>query len=129
MTSEHYWCASDGTRLFYRYDDFTDPWRTAPALLMLHSAMSSARRFYSMVPGLARHYRVVRMDSRGHGRSQIPPPNVPHNRERLTQDVLELLDVLELDHVHILGGSAGGYTGQLLAINHPERVKSLMLFS
>ena len=120
---------SDGVRIAYYIDDFTDPWKTPPTLLMLHSAMSSSRRFYSMVPGLARHYRVVRMDSRGHGQSQVPPPEVPHSKERLTQDVLELLDTLGIDETHILGGSAGGYTAQLLAISHPERVKSLVLIS
>src|SRR5690242_20414026 len=121
--------ASDGVRIAYYVDDFTDPWKPAATVLMLHSAMSSARRFYSMVPGLARHYRVVRMDSRGHGQSQVPPGHMPHNKERITKDVVELLDTLGLEKVHVLGGSAGGYTGQLLAIHHPERVKSLLLFS
>ena len=114
--------ASDGVRLAYYVDDHTDPWREPQTILMLHSAMSSARRFYSMVPGLAAHYRVVRLDSRGHGASQVPPPDVPHSKERLSKDVLELLDTLGLEKVHIIGGSAGGYTGQLLAIDHPQAV-------
>ena len=46
MSVEEYWRASDGTKLFYCYDDFTDPWKPPATLLMLHSAMSSARRFY-----------------------------------------------------------------------------------
>ena len=121
--------ASDGVRIAYYIDDFTDPWKNAPTLIMIHSAMASARRFYSMVPALARHYRVVRMDSRGHGKSQVPPADVPHNKERITQDVLELLDALGVDKAHLIGGSAGGYTAQLLAIQHPDRVKSLILFS
>src|SRR5690606_18455172 len=116
-------------RLAYCIDDFTDPWRDAPTLLMLHSAMSSAKRFYSMVPGLARYCHVVRLDSRGHGESEVPPPHVPHSRERLNQDVLELLDRLGMGATHILGASAGGCTAQLLAIHHPERVKSLVLLS
>lgn len=120
---------SDGIRIAYYVDDFTDPWKTPANLLMLHSAMSSSGRFFSMVPGLARHFRVIRMDSRGHGQSQIPPADVPHSKERISQDVLELLDTIGVDKVHILGGSAGGYTGQLLAISNPGRVKSLLLFS
>ena len=120
---------SDGVRLAYYVDDYTDPWKNAPTLLMLHSAMSSAKRFYSMVPGLAKHYRVIRLDSRGHGESEVPPPETPHDKWRLNTDVLELLDLLGIRSTHILCGSAGGYTGQLLAIHHPERVKSLVLFS
>ena len=98
---------SDGIRLAYYIDDFTDPWRSAPTLVMLHSAMSSAKRFYSMVPGLARHCRVIRLDSRGLGESEVPPAHVPHSRERLNQDVLELLDRLGIASAHVLDGSAG----------------------
>ena len=119
---------SDGVRIAYRIDDFTDPWKTAPTLVMLHAAMASTRRLYSMVPGFARHYRVVRLDTRGHGESQIPPAGVPLDKERLTQDVLEALDHLGLDRVHLLGTAGGGFPAQQIAIHHPHRVKSLMLF-
>jgi len=61
-------------RLGYCIDDFTDPWKKAPVLLLLHAAMGSARRYYAWVPPLSRHYPVVRMDLRGHGSSEIRPP-------------------------------------------------------
>ena len=48
--------AGDGMRLAYHIDDFTDPWKRAPTLLLLHAAMGSARRYYAWVPTLARHY-------------------------------------------------------------------------
>ena len=119
---------SDGIEIAYYIDDFTDPWTAAEPLLMLHPAMSSSKRYFSMVPGLARRFRVIRMDTRGHGASQIPAANVPVNKERLTLDAVELLDHLKLEKVHILAASAGGYVGQQLAIHHPQRVKSLVLF-
>ena len=59
--------ASDGNRIAYTIDDFTDPWKQPPTLLLLHAAMGSAKRWYAAVPTLARHYRVIRMDLRGHG--------------------------------------------------------------
>ena len=68
---------SDGIEIAYYIDDFSDPWRPADPLLVLHPAMSSSRRYYSMVPGLARRFGVIRMDTRGHGESQIPPASVP----------------------------------------------------
>jgi 3-oxoadipate enol-lactonase len=120
--------ASDGLRLAYDVDDFTDPWRTADTVLMLHSAMGSSRRFYGMVPALARRHRVVRLDLRGHGRSQVPPPEPALSMDRLVKDVLELLAHLGMAQVHIVGNSAGGYVGQRLAIEHPQVVKSLALF-
>jgi 3-oxoadipate enol-lactonase len=119
---------SDGIEIAYYIDDFTDPWKPAETLVMLHPAMSSSRRFYSMVPGLARRFRVIRVDTRGHGASQIPPENLPVNKERLMKDALELLDHLKLAKTHVIGVSAGGYSAQQLAIHHPDRLKSLVLF-
>lgn len=120
---------TDGVRLAYFIDDFTDPWKEPDVLLMLHSAMSCSQRFYSMVPYLAAHYRLVRLDWRGHGDSEIPTRNTVLDSERLMQDVLELLDLVGVKQPHVLGGSAGGYAAQLLAIHHPSRVKSLILLS
>jgi 3-oxoadipate enol-lactonase len=120
--------ATDGARLNYLVDDYTDPWKAAPTLLLLHAAMGSARRYYAWVPPLARHYRVVRMDLRGHGGSEIPPADHRLTLKRLVDDVIELIDHLGLAGAHIVGNSAGGYLGQQLAMNHRDRVRSLMLF-
>jgi len=119
---------SDGLRLAYYVDDFTDPWHQAPTLLLLHAAMGSARRYYAWVPTLCRRYRVVRLDLRGHGASEIPDADRPPTLERLVADVAELLDHLDCGPAHVVGNSAGGYLGQQLAMNQPERVRSLMLF-
>src|SRR5438105_4180369 len=120
--------ASDGVRLAYCIDDFTDPWKKAPVLLLLHAAMGSARRYYAWVPPLCRHYRVVRMDLRGHGNSPAPPADRELTLERLVRDVAELIDHLGCASAHIVGNSAGGYLGQQLAMTQGERVRSLMLF-
>ena len=79
--------ASDGLKLAYTIDDFTDPWLKAPTLLLLHAAMGHSKRYYAWVPRLCRHYRVVRMDLRGHGSSAVPPAEPPLTMERLVQDV------------------------------------------
>jgi 3-oxoadipate enol-lactonase len=120
--------ASDGTQLAYYVDDFTDPWNKAPILLLLHAAMGSARRYYAWVPPLSRHYRVVRMDLRGHGNSQVPTADRELTLDRLVKDVGELMDHIDCPSAHIIGNSAGGYLGQQLAMNQGERVRSLMLF-
>jgi 3-oxoadipate enol-lactonase len=115
-------------RLAYYIDDFTDPWRQPDTVLLLHAAMGSSRRWYGWVPHLARAWRVVRLDLRGHGASQVPPAEQPLVLDRLVADVAELLDHLGLDNAHIVGNSAGGYLGQQLAMTMPARVKSLSLF-
>jgi pimeloyl-ACP methyl ester carboxylesterase len=128
MTETKTFTASDGLSLSYYTDDFTDPWKRAPTLLLLHAAMGSARRYFAWVPHLSRDWRVVRLDLRGHGSSQVPPTDRPLLLERLVTDVVELLDHLGCETAHIVGNSAGGYLGQQLAMTRPERVKSLSLF-
>jgi 3-oxoadipate enol-lactonase len=128
MTETATFKTGDGLSLAYYVDDFTDPWRPAPTLLLLHAAMGSARRYFAWVPHLCRHYRVVRLDLRGHGFSQVPPPEEPLLLGRLVGDVVELLDHLGVASAHVVGNSAGGYLGQQLAMNHSARVRSLSLF-
>ena len=120
--------ASDGLRLAYYTEDFTNPWSAAPTVLLLHAAMGSARRYFGWVPHLCRDYRVVRLDLRGHGASQVPPADEALRLDRLVLDVVELLDHLGCAAAHVVGNSAGGYLGQQLAMTRPERVKSLALY-
>lgn len=119
---------SDGVRIAYFVDDFTPPWRPSPTVLMLHSAMGHSGRFYGMMPPLLADHAVVRMDLRGHGRSEVPAADVPLTMDRLVADTVELLDHLGLLSVHLVGNSAGGYVGQNLALTFPERLDSLSLF-
>ena len=129
MTERQFFAASDSVELAYYVDDFTDPRTKSQTLFISHPAMSSARRLYAFVPHLARHYRVVRMDMRGHGSSPVPPAQLPLTRERLTQDLLELQDHLDVERAHFLGIAGGGYLAQWLAIAKPERVSSILLFA
>jgi 3-oxoadipate enol-lactonase len=77
MTDARNFTTSDGLSLAYYIDDFTDPWKPAPTVLLLHAAMGSARRYFAWVPHLCRDYRVVRLDLRGHGSSQVPAADQP----------------------------------------------------
>ncbi|MGG5823077.1 alpha/beta fold hydrolase [Falsiroseomonas sp. HW251] len=125
-----FFTTGDGVRLAYRVDDFTDPWtRHDVPVLLLHAAMGRYRRWYGWIPRVARHYPVISWDMRGHGESQIPPADLPFSLERLAQDARDLLDHLGVARAHVVGLSAGGYVGQRLAIESPERVASLCLFA
>ena len=118
----------DGTRIAYYVDDFTAPWTQPDTLLLLHAAMGNSRRWFRWVPPLTPHYRVARMDLRGHGASQIPAATDDFSLAHLVGDALELLDLLGVKAAHVVGNSAGGYVSQQLAIHHPDRVKTLALF-
>ncbi len=118
----------DGFQIAYWIDDFTDPWTTPDTMLMLHAAMGSSRRWFRWVPALARRFRVVRMDLRGHGESQKPKPDEPFSLDLLVNDAARLLDVVGCESAHVVGNSAGGYVAQQLAIRQPDKVKTLALY-
>jgi 3-oxoadipate enol-lactonase len=74
---------------------------------------------------LTERYRVLRYDSRGHGRSSAPPG--PYGIAMLGEDALALLDALGIEGVHFCGLSKGGMVGQWLASHHGGRLVSLTL--
>jgi pimeloyl-ACP methyl ester carboxylesterase len=128
MTSSAQWRASDGTALHYCVDDYTDPWKSSATVILVHPGMGSARRFYAWVPHLARDFRVVRPDLRGHGKSQAGLDK-PLTHERLARDLIELLDVLGCGRAHVVGASAGGIIAMQAALRFPGRFASLSLIA
>ena len=118
----------DGQEVAWYVDDFTDPWREPDTVVLLHAAMGSARRWFQWVPPLSRRYRVVRMDLRGHGNSPVPDPAAEFSLNHLVKDAVQLLDEAGIQSAHIVGNSAGGYVAQQLALQHPQRVRTLALF-
>jgi 3-oxoadipate enol-lactonase len=116
--------------LHYRVDDFTDPWRNAGTILLQHGYARSSRFWYGWVPQLARVYKVVRPDLRGHGESPVDfDPTAGSTLAGYVEDVLAVLDALGLDSVHYCGESFGGIVGMVLAAEHPRRVHTLSMIS
>ena len=113
--------------LHYRIDDFTDPWSPAETVLLHHGAGRHSGFWYSWIPLLSRHYRVLRFDARGHGLSSKPAPGHQWDLETLSDDVVRLLDALDIERVHYVGESAGGLIGLLAALDHANRLYSLTL--
>lgn len=120
--------ASDGLELRYALDDYTDPWRVPETLFLLHAAMGSSRRLYKWVPVLARHFRIVRPDMRGHGESALPGPE-QLSLERLARDVVELADHLGCARFHVAGSSAGAIVAMQTTLAFPQRILSLTNFA
>ena len=77
------------------------------------------------VEALAAKFRVLRYDTRGHGRSDAP--NGPYTLDQLAGDVIGLLDSLGIARTHFCGLSMGGITGIALAARHPERFGRVVL--
>ena len=116
--------------LHYIVDDYTDPWRDAPYLILQHGNGRSSRFWYSWVPYLSRFYRVVRPDARGLGRS---PADFDLDRdmtvEALVGDLAAIIKDLGDRPVHFCGESMGGILGIALAATHPNKVRTLTLVS
>lgn len=73
---------------------------------------------------------VIRYDHRDTGRSVTSPPGRPgYTSADLVADAVRVLRAHEVPAAHVVGVSAGGALAQLLALDHPDRVRSLVLIS
>jgi len=96
-----------------------------PAVMCLHGLGSSAADWQYQLPALAQGYRVIAPDLRGHG--QTPARLRSITVRAMADDVAVLLDELQAAPAHLVGLSLGGCVAQVVALRHPERVRSLTL--
>lgn len=97
----------------------------APVLLLSGSLGADLSMWDPQVGPLAGYFRVIRYDTRGHGRS--PVPDGPYTLDDLVDDVVALMDRLGIERAHFAGLSLGGMTGMRLAVREPHRVDRLAL--
>ena len=95
----------------------------APVLVLGPSLGTDLHLFDAQVDALADRYRIVRYDLPGHGGS--PVPDGPYTMAGMAGAVVALLDRLGVDRAHHAGVSIGGAIAQQLALDHPDRVRSL----
>lgn len=96
-----------------------------PPVLLLHGLGSSVEDWEYQLPALAPHHRVIAADMRGHGRTRGPAG--PYSVSMFASDTAALLERLEPGPVHVVGISMGGMIGLQLALDHPARVRSLVV--
>jgi 3-oxoadipate enol-lactonase len=113
--------AVNGVRIAYRFDGPPG----GRVVLMSNSLMSSYDMWDWTVPAFADRYRVLRYDTRGHGRSATPPG--PYSIASLGDEAAGLLDALGIEAAHFVGLSMGGMVGQQLGARYPGKVLSLSL--
>jgi 3-oxoadipate enol-lactonase len=96
-----------------------------PPLVFSNSLGTSLEMWDPQVGPFSEHFRVLRYDTRGHGRSAITPGD--YSIEQLATDLLQLLDSLQLERVHFCGLSMGGSIGIHLGSHAPQRFHKLVL--
>jgi 3-oxoadipate enol-lactonase len=117
-------------RLHYELDDYTDPWKKAPCILLQHGYARSTKFWRAWVPYLSRFYRVLRLDLRGLGQSSKDFDLASGiNLAAYLRDFTDLLDHVGVDSVHYCGESSAGTLGMAFAAERPARVRTLSIIS
>lgn len=109
----------NGVRLYYEVEGEGEP------VVLLHAVGLDVTCWEGQVKAFAARRRVLRLDLRGHGRSDVPSP--PYTLAGFADDVHALLRELTLTPAHVVGLSLGGMVAQVLALDHQEVVRSLVL--
>ncbi len=112
---------TNGIETAWRMDGPAD----GPVVLLSNSLMSNYHMWDLTVAALSDRYRVLRYDTRGHGRSGSTPGE--YNVAQLADDAIALLDALKIERAHCVGLSLGGMICQQLGARYPQRVRSLGL--
>ena len=108
-----------GARIYWgKYGEGSD-------LLLVQGLGYTTEMWHRVLPALARRHRVIAFDNRGVGRSDVPPG--PYPIELMASDAVAVLDAARADSAHVFGISMGGYISQELALQAPDRVRSLVL--
>jgi pimeloyl-ACP methyl ester carboxylesterase len=111
----------NGIRIWYATFGHGQP------VLLLHGGLGNSNYWGNQVPALAKHYQVIVMDSRGHGRSTRNKQ--PYSYELMASDVVGLMDFLKIKKAAVIGWSDGAIIGLDIAIHHPDRVTKLFAYA
>jgi pimeloyl-ACP methyl ester carboxylesterase len=97
--------------------------------LLLHTGRNSTKEAWvelSYTEELKKHWKIILIDPRGHGKSDKPRDLARYSFKLMVEDVIALLDQLEIEKIHFFGYSLGGLVGWKLVEYYPERVQSLI---
>ena len=105
---------------------------TGEAMILVHggdgSGASSALGWMPIFPSLAGHFHVYAVDMPGMGQTRQPASNEQYPMQATVEHLHSFMEMLGIDQVHLVGHSRGALPVARMAIDHPERVKTLTLF-
>ena len=94
-------------------------------LILLHGGTATVQSWQGQIPAFSEHFRVIAMDSRGHGKTNNPAGELSYSR--MADDVATFSQVLGLGKPHVFGYSDGGQIALELGIRYPDLPKALVL--
>ncbi|MBQ2751485.1 MAG: alpha/beta hydrolase [Oscillospiraceae bacterium] len=94
-------------------------------LILLHGNGEESGYFKNQIEEFSRHFKVIAVDTRGHGSS--PRGEGPFSLSRFAEDLKSFMDEQNITKAHVLGFSDGGNIAMLFALKYPERVDKLIL--
>lgn len=116
-----------GIKLHYRDEGISvEENPNAPVLFLLHGIMASLHTWDGWVESLQDDFRIIRVDIPGFGLTG-PYADGIYNIDRAVDMVDQLTDALEIDSFFLAGNSMGGYISWNVALQHPDKVKRLIL--
>ena len=96
-------------------------------ILLVHGFSDRKEHFIAQVDDLYKHFKVIRLDNRGAGKSDRP--NGQYTMEIYADDINGLLEYLKIEKTNILGHSLGGMIVQNFVLKYPEKVKKIILLN
>jgi pimeloyl-ACP methyl ester carboxylesterase len=114
-------------KLFYKIDDYTDPWTEPETVLFIHGANERLEAYNAWVPHMSRRYRMIRYDLRGYGRSGPVPEDFEYTTELFVDDMVRVINALSKKPVHVVTVKSGGITVTRLAAQRPDLVRTITL--
>ncbi|NGX49474.1 MAG: 2-hydroxy-6-oxo-6-phenylhexa-2,4-dienoate hydrolase [Candidatus Anoxychlamydiales bacterium] len=105
--------------IYYEYEG------EGPPLVIIGGFASDHKLLKEFVDPLKKHYKVLLMDLRGFGDTEVTPP--PYSIDILTKDVFELMNLLNIENAYIYAHSMGSAILQTICLNYPEKVKKAIL--
>jgi 3-oxoadipate enol-lactonase len=113
--------AVNGIRMNYKLEGPS----TGSVVMLSHSLATDLTMWDAQIDALTRRHRLLRYDTRGHGGSDAP--GGVYSLSQLAKDACGILDALGIERAHFIGLSMGGMIGQVLALEAPNRLLSLVL--
>ena len=117
-TAQDHFMTVDDVRIHYKV------WGKGEPVLLLHGAMEYWKEWERQIPALAKEYKVIAVDTRGHGLSTFTDRELSY--ELFAGDMLALLNKLHMDSINVVGFGDGGIIGMIMAMKQPSRVHKLI---